>query len=96
MAPVVDEAKRADITRIPGTKVCSVAAVPIPVTEMSSGPNRARKNRGWTIEKMTEKGLRSVGRSSRTSTVVVSRTRADRRVVLGGRTGRPGAGTRQW
>jgi hypothetical protein len=46
-----------------------------PEIEMSSGPNRLRKNSGWTIEKMTENGFRSTGRSSRTRTVMVSPTK---------------------
>jgi hypothetical protein len=55
---------------MPGTNHCSAD----PPVSGSSGANSARKTSGCTMLKMIPKGLRSTGRSSRVSTVIVSVT----------------------
>jgi hypothetical protein len=68
--PVADVPNRQTITTMPGTNHCSADSPP--AAAGSSGANRARKNSGWTMLKMTENGSRSTGRSSRTNTVRTS------------------------
>ena len=76
--PVIEAPNRQDITTMPGTNHCSELPAPSPVTLVSSGANRARKNSGWIIENTTENGSRSIGLISRDSTMPVSCTRLRR------------------